>query len=273
MNTQLRDVIVSYLERQQMLISFDKETHRYKIDGEDAVGVSEFLTSRWYTLQPQDFIKNMWFDSYEDEVETVISWQLLGETACRIGAEYHDALEKAIKHGQIDVLDDFSRPAYEFCNETYQDSIVLNEQRYMDITIKLCGTADVTVVDTINKVIRIHDFKVVSKSLNSKYMNFDNELADEACSKLRYYSLQLGCYKFLVYENLRNVIYDIDDYEFETKLIVLRKDIYERNIKRGGNQSHLQVLDTEKFFTDFAFDFLSELKEHKISVASLLLFR
>lgn len=273
MDMELKKKIEDYLHTQQMQIQFDDGAHRYKINGDDAVGVSEFLNKRWYTLTERDFTKFMWFDSYDDEVETVISWHLLGETACRIGDKYHKILEQALKTGDASRIDDFCSPAYEFCNETYQNSIVFTEQRYMDSTIKLCGTADVIIVDSVNKVIRIHDFKVVSKSLNSKFLYFDNELSDESCSKRRYYSLQLGCYKFLVYENLKNVIDDIDEYEFETLLIVLRRDIYEKNQKTGGSKNHLQILETEKQFTDFAFDYLSHLKVHKISAIDLLLFQ
>jgi hypothetical protein len=122
-------------------------------------------------------------------------------------------------------------------------------------------------VDTVNKKIYIYDFKITSKSVGGTFLYFANELSEYGASRLRYYSLQLGCYKFLIYESLKDTL-NLDEYAFETKLIVLRKDIY----KKGGSKSHLQVLDTDPFFTDFAFRFLAELKERKITVPMLLQF-
>jgi hypothetical protein len=264
-----KESIESFLYQRNKALSFDAKKHIYYINGKQSVGVSEFLSSRWYRIKPELFLKHMRFESGEEEVRTLLAWQLKGHQATLFGTYCHDKLEQFLK-GKLglDDIEPFFAPIAQFCRETYQGCIVLSEQRYYDETIGLCGTADVTIVDTVNKVLKIHDFKVVGGSLCSTFHYFSEELENVPASKRLYYSLQLGCYYYLATHTLSQIIPDIHKYKVEAMLLVARKDIYEK--QKGSGNHHFQQLLVDETLFNFAFNFLFDLSAHKKSVIDLL---
>lgn len=192
------------------MLSFDKDTHKYTVDGENCISVTTLIHSWFKPFDQKKALRslrakpNPLYDGMTDD-EIVLKWEKDGNEASRLGNELHEKIENYLKGNLgIDYFKDRSITDIEYgyaCQFMEDHKLVTKEIEWRVVykELKIAGTIDYA---TQNKdgTLDLYDWKRSKKISNNFISGYSivPELSHIPDTSYWHYTIQLNLYKFLV---------------------------------------------------------------------------
>ncbi len=240
--------IKNYLEKTFSGIEFEKESHRYFVDGEEYQSVSSFLSDYTFPFEKNEIAKKVSSREKISQNEVLEKWNIRRDFSTVRGTEFHLYVETFLNSGRkIEVITPIQKEIklfHQFWDKSnsLKYEVLTTELMVFSREFKIAGTIDCVVQHKRSKNFFIMDWKtnksIRTESLYSKKMKPPLSHLDEC--ELTKYSLQMGLYAKILSENTdlsidngfiihfsrelgSHKVYPIADLQEEIKMILKQK--------------------------------------------------
>lgn len=195
------------------MISFNKEEHKYTVNGEECISVTTLIGSWFKKFDPKKALasirakpKPIYNGMTDDEI--LLKWETDGIEAARLGNELHEKIEHYLKGDlSMDYFKDRSATdvEYGYALQFMEDNRLVTKEvewRVGNEELKIAGTIDYAAQNK-DGTIDLYDWKRssnVSSINDSEYVGYSivPELSHIPDRCYWRYTIQLNLYKFLI---------------------------------------------------------------------------